>query len=89
LVGGLYGVAVGGLFAGESMFYRARDASKVALVALAGGLRDGRPRLIDVQWATPHLLSLGVTAIPRRDYLRRLPELLDSPDPALFMPGRG
>ena len=84
LAGGLYGVAVGGLFAGESMFYRARDASKVALVALTNGLRDGHRRLIDVQWATPHLRSLGVTAIPRRDYLRHLPELLDSPAPALF-----
>ena len=89
LAGGLYGVALGGLFAGESMFYRARDASKVALVALANGLRDGHRRLIDVQWATPHLVSLGVSTIPRQDYLRRLPALLSSPDPALFMPGRG
>ena len=86
LVGGLYGVAVGGLFAGESMFYRARDASKVALVALVDGLRDGHHRLIDVQWATPHLCSLGVGAIPRHQYLRRLPELLASPLPALFTP---
>ncbi len=86
LVGGLYGVAVGGLFAGESMFYRARDASKVALVALADILRDGHPRLIDVQWATPHLRSLGVQAIPRSQYLRRLPELLASPTPAQFSP---
>ena len=87
LMGGLYGVAIGGLFAGESMFYRARDASKVALVALADGMRDGRPRLIDVQWATPHLRSLGVQAIPRSQYLRLLPELLESPAPALFTPG--
>ncbi len=86
LVGGLYGVAVGGLFAGESMFYRTRDASKVALVALAASLRDSHPRLIDVQWATPHLRSLGVAAIPRHQYLRRLPELLASPLPALFTP---
>lgn len=84
LVGGLYGVAIGGLFAGESMFYRTRDASKVALVALANGLRDGHRRLIDVQWATPHLLSLGVSTIPRQDYLRRLPALLGYPLPALF-----
>ena len=84
LAGGLYGVALGGLFAGESMFYRVRDASKVALVALAEGLRDGHPRLIDVQWATPHLVSLGVTTIPRQDYLHRLPELLESPPPAMF-----
>ena len=86
LVGGLYGVALGGLFAGESMFYRTRDASKVALAALAAGLLDGHPRLIDVQWATPHLRSLGVETIPRQDYLRRLPELLASPPPALFTP---
>jgi len=84
LVGGLYGVAIGGLFAGESMFYRSRDASKVALVALAAGLSDGHPRLIDVQWATPHLCSFGVSAIPRQHYLVRLPELLASPTPALF-----
>ncbi|MDE0666975.1 MAG: leucyl/phenylalanyl-tRNA--protein transferase [Acidimicrobiaceae bacterium] len=84
LAGGLYGVALGGLFAGESMFYRSRDASKAALVALAAGLRDGQPRLIDVQWATPHLRSLGVSAIPRPDYLQRLGELLASPPPALF-----
>ena len=84
LVGGLYGVAIGGLFAGESMFHQARDASKVALVALADGLRDDHPRLIDVQWATPHLRSLGVTEIPRRNYLRRLRELLACPLPALF-----
>ena len=84
LVGGLYGVALGGLFAGESMFYRTRDASKVALVALADGLLDGQRRLIDVQWATPHLRSLGATSIPRDEYLLRLPELLESPAPALF-----
>ena len=88
LVGGLYGVAVGGLFAGESMFYRARDASKVALVALVSGLLDGHPRLIDVQWATPHLRSLGARVIPRPRYLRRLPGLLKSPDPALFASAR-
>lgn len=86
LVGGLYGVAIGGLFAGESMFFRARDASKAALVALADGLRDGCRRLIDVQWATPHLRSLGAVAIPRDEYLRRLPDLLQSPPPTLFIP---
>ena len=83
LVGGLYGVALGGLFAGESMFYRTRDASKVALVALVDGLRDGHPRLIDVQWATPHLCSLGVSVVPRHQYLCRLPELLASEPSAL------
>lgn len=76
LVGGLYGVEIGGLFAGESMFHRARDASKVALVGLVealggpSGAREGR--LLDVQWATAHLESLGVVAIPRSDYLSRL-----------------
>ena len=88
LVGGLYGVAVGGLFAGESMFYRIRDASKVALVALADGLRGGHPRLIDVQWATPHLRSLGVQAVPRHQYLHRLPDVLKSPLPDMFRSGR-
>ncbi|MYB87064.1 MAG: leucyl/phenylalanyl-tRNA--protein transferase [Acidimicrobiaceae bacterium] len=85
--GGLYGVAIGGLFAGESMFYRTRDASKVALVALADGLGDGHPRLIDVQWATPHLRSLGVQAVPRRQYLHRLPDLLKSPLPDMLRSG--
>ena len=84
LVGGLYGVALGGLFAGESMFYRARDASKAAFVALVEGLRDGHDRLIDVQWPTAHLRSLGVSVLPRDEYLRRLPGLLESPLPAMF-----
>jgi leucyl/phenylalanyl-tRNA--protein transferase len=74
LAGGLYGVAVGGLFAGESMFHRETDASKVALVALVQGLRtsDADRRLLDVQWQTPHLAGLGVAAIPRTEYLDRL-----------------
>jgi leucyl/phenylalanyl-tRNA--protein transferase len=78
LAGGLYGVAIGGLFAGESMFHRERDASKVALVGLVAGLRDERAddRLIDVQWSTPHLASLGVVEISRAAYLRRLPAVL-------------
>jgi leucyl/phenylalanyl-tRNA--protein transferase len=67
------------LFAGESMFHVARDASKVALVALVGLQAGG---LIDVQWSTNHLASLGVIAIDRWDYLRRLPELVDQPPPA-------
>jgi leucyl/phenylalanyl-tRNA---protein transferase len=87
LVGGLYGVAVGGLFAGESMFHRVTDASKVALVGLVEGLRDESPRLLDVQWRTPHLASLGVVEIPRREYLRRLAVALDQPDPPLFADG--
>ncbi len=74
LVGGLYGIEVGGLFAGESMFHRATDASKVALVALvdllsASGDTD---RLLDVQWRTDHLASLGAVEVPREEYLARL-----------------
>ena len=86
LVGGLYGVAIGGLFAGESMFHRARDASKVALVHLVEGLlSDGdERRLLDVQWSTPHLASLGVIEMPRADYLRALAVALDTPEPAVF-----
>ena len=72
LVGGLYGVNIGGLFAGESMFHRVTDASKAAVVAMAAYVfADGDPRrLIDVQWATDHLRSLGVVTGPARDYLR-------------------
>jgi len=82
LEGGLYGVALGGLFAGESMFHRARDASKVALAGLVELLRDERAeeRLVDTQWVTPHLSTLGVAPISRDDYLRRLPDLLAVPD---------
>lgn len=75
LAGGLYGVAIGAFFAGESMFHRSRDASKVALVALVEILRAGpdpRATLLDVQWRTEHLATLGVREISRRDYLRRL-----------------
>ena len=83
-------MAIGGLFAGESMFHAAaawgRDASKVALVALVRLLSsDGRPsRLLDVQWATPHLRRLGVVAVPRPKYLVRLREALALPMPAAF-----
>lgn len=72
LVGGLYGVQVGGLFAGESMFHTARDASKVALVALVSGLESCNVSLLDVQWATDHLATLGVREVTRSEYLRRL-----------------
>jgi leucyl/phenylalanyl-tRNA---protein transferase len=72
LAGGLYGVRIGGLFAGESMFHARRDASKVALWALVDGLRLDGASLLDVQWTTPHLSSLGAIAIPRSEYLRRL-----------------
>lgn len=86
LVGGLYGLAVGGLFAGESMFHHATDASKVALVALAERVfADGDPgRVIDVQWSTPHLQSLGVTEVPRGEYVARLGKALALPLPAAF-----
>lgn len=77
LVGGLYGVEIGGLFAGESMFHHVRDASKVALLALVERLRAcPGERLIDVQWATPHLSTLGVIEMSRSDYLRSLPDLI-------------
>ncbi len=85
LVGGLYGVSIGGLFAGESMFHRAPDASKVALVRLVRVLSaDGRPRLLDVQWVTDHLASLGTVAIPRGEYLRRLRTALALPLPQMW-----
>jgi len=72
LVGGLYGVHVGAAFFGESMFHRAPDASKVALVALVQRLRRHGFLLLDTQWLTPHLATFGAYAIGRRQYLRRL-----------------
>lgn len=86
LEGGLYGLVLGGLFAGESMFHRARDASKVALVGLVEALGDqhGPARLVDVQWSTPHLAGLGVKEIDRADYLAGLPGLLSVPSPVAF-----
>ena len=85
LVGGLYGVAIGGLFAGESMFHHVRDASKVALVGLVERLTDehAADRLLDVQWRTPHLASLGVVELNRPRYLRRLARALELPPPPL------
>jgi leucyl/phenylalanyl-tRNA--protein transferase len=81
LVGGLYGVSVGGLFAGESMFHHETDASKAALVGLVELLHDGEDRLVDTQWQTPHLASLGVDQMARADYLALLPEVLGAPPP--------
>ena len=75
LVGGLYGVHQAGMFAGESMFHHpelGRDASKVALLRLVAELARARIDLLDVQWLTPHLASLGVVELSRRDYLARL-----------------
>jgi leucyl/phenylalanyl-tRNA--protein transferase len=89
LVGGLYGVAIGGLFAGESMFHLVPDASKVALVHLVRELAsDGRERLLDVQWVTPHLASLGAVEIPREHYRRRLERALELPLPRRWENGR-
>ncbi|WP_254126815.1 leucyl/phenylalanyl-tRNA--protein transferase [Aquihabitans sp. G128] len=84
LVGGLYGIAIGGLFAGESMFHRATDASKVALVGLVEHLRADGAELLDVQWTTPHLLSLGAVDIGRDEYLARLAAALRRPLGATF-----
>lgn len=85
LAGGLYGVAVGGLFAGESMFHRVRDASKVALVGLVDVLRQGPgDRLVDVQWRTDHLASLGVVEMSRRAYADRLVSVLATDPPPAF-----
>jgi leucyl/phenylalanyl-tRNA---protein transferase len=80
LVGGLYGLAVGGLFAGESMFHHETDASKVALMALVAILDDGEDRLVDTQWQTPHLASLGVAEVTRARYLDLLAAVLPTPD---------
>ena len=76
LVGGLYGVSLGGLFAGESMFSRVKDASKVALVYLTDRLRAGGFALHDVQMLTPHLQRFGAILIPREEYKARLAEAL-------------
>lgn len=78
LAGGLYGLEIGGLFAGESMFHHQPDASKVALAYLVTALDDGSDRLIDCQWQTEHLASLGVHEISREKYLARLPKLLQN-----------
>lgn len=82
LAGGLYGLAIGGLFAGESMFHRATDASKVAVWELTRRwYADGDPRrVIDVQWSTAHLASLGVVEWRRRAYLGRLGQALHVED---------
>jgi len=88
LTGGLYGLAVGGLFAGESMFHRRTDASKAALAGLVDllGAGDGGPagRLLDVQWMTPHLASLGAVEIPREEYVRGVAVAVTLPLPPVF-----
>ncbi len=81
LVGGLYGVGIGAFFAGESMFHHRTDASKAAVAGLAA-LMAGTPHaLVDVQWSTPHLASLGVVEIERADYLDRLRVAVREPGP--------
>ncbi|MEY2468925.1 MAG: leucyl/phenylalanyl-tRNA---protein transferase [Actinomycetota bacterium] len=79
LAGGLYGVAIGGLFAGESMFHWRTDASKVALAALVERLEAGGGRLLDCQWQTRHLASLGCVSVPRAMYLDQLSEAVKAP----------
>jgi leucyl/phenylalanyl-tRNA--protein transferase len=79
LVGGLYGVGVGGVFTGESMFHLASDASKVALVDLTARLTAAGGRLIDVQMVTPHLASLGARDLPRAEFLDLLARVRDDP----------
>lgn len=76
-MGGLYGVAVGGLFAGESMFSRVSDASKVALVTLVRRLEARGYRLLDIQQATPHMVRMGAKEVSRRQYLDRLESALE------------
>jgi len=86
LVGGLYGVGIGGLFCGESMFHEATDASKVALVSLVERLKATGAGLLDVQWQTPHLETLGVAEISRSAYLHHVEELRDEPQRAALIP---
>ena len=86
LAGGLYGVAIGGLFAGESMFHRRTDASKAAVLGMIELMSDtyAADRVFDVQWLTPHLASLGAVELPRETYLRRVRAGLGLPLPAAF-----
>jgi leucyl/phenylalanyl-tRNA--protein transferase len=77
LAGGLYGVAVGGAFFGESMFHRERDASKIALVGLVEHLCAKKFALLDTQWLTPHLAQFGAMEIPREHYLKLLKGAVD------------
>ncbi|MCL4146085.1 UNVERIFIED_CONTAM: hypothetical protein GTU68_066417 [Idotea baltica] len=81
LAGGLYGVAIGGLFAGESMFHRKRDASKVALVHLVEAVSHDPDNLIDVQWLTPHLAGLGAEECRRTRYFDLVQTALASSNP--------
>lgn len=84
LAGGLYGIALDGIFFGESMFSRASDASKVALVTLAGALKTGGYRVIDCQVASPHLASLGARLMTRKAFMALLPTDTDISRPAYW-----
>nr|WP_275402491.1 leucyl/phenylalanyl-tRNA--protein transferase [Streptomyces sp. SID13031] len=86
LAGGLYGVAIGGLFAGESMFHRKTDGSKAAVAGLVELLSDkyAAHRVLDIQWVTSHLATLGAVAIPRENYIERLERALAYPLPDAF-----
>ncbi len=86
LVGGVYGISVGGMFAGESMFHTETDASKAALVFLTKTLKDMGIELFDVQWMTPHLSSLGAIDLSRNEYLRRLDKAVNSDRPSFTSP---
>jgi leucyl/phenylalanyl-tRNA--protein transferase len=90
LAGGLYGVSLGGAFFGESMFHRARDASKVALVHLVAALIQGGYRLLDTQFVTDHLRSLGAVEVSRAEYRRLLDRAIGEPArwPATPLPPR-
>lgn len=79
LAGGLYGVAIGGAFFGESMFHEKTDASKIALCALVERLRAQRFVLLDTQWLTPHLAQFGAIEIPREDYMHLLARAVSLP----------
>jgi leucyl/phenylalanyl-tRNA--protein transferase len=81
LVGGLYGISIGGLFAGESMFHHLRDASKVALVHIMVVMNGRGGSLLDIQWLTPHLASLGGMVVGRDRYLEDLSDALKLPGP--------
>ena len=87
LAGGLYGLELGGVFAGESMFHVAKNASKVALAHLGQLLDDGSGRIIDTQWMTSHLESMGAKPIERTEYCQILPKLLEIPPAISRQPG--
>lgn len=87
LAGGLYGVAIGGFFAGESMFHRVTDASKVAVLRTVEHLVAGGAQVFDVQWLTPHLESLGAIEIPRPEYVQRVAAAAAAPGPEWPAPG--